>query len=250
MRLPALLLLTPLVPLSLPARAAEVTLTATPAPPAPVAAGTVNGLYPLWEQTGILHGSGGFQIGLEHAQVGLGRLQLGTQPFLDLHGTYNLQAKAALWRGEKLNVALVVGGYHFPTEAESRTVGNLNASGFTNGYAPVWLVPICLAKSLRLGERVGLHWASTLLLSMSSDPGHRFYSGGQTVMVEVAATPHWSARLHAGGEGWPVQTQAHAGLSFAYSGDHLYASAGAARRFSLEGEAANVVLFDAGLRWP
>jgi len=250
---PALQLLTPLLVLCLPAgaSAAEATLTATPVTPATgIGAGPVNGLYPLWEQTAILHRGGAFQIGYEHAQVGLGRVQLGTQPSLDLHGAYNLQAKVALWRGEKLNVALVVGGYHFPTEAEARTVGNLNASGFTNPYAPVWLVPICMAKSLRLGERVGLHWASTLLLSASDAPEHRWVSGGQTLMMEVAATPQWRARLHAGAEGWPVDAKAHAGISFGYTGHYLYASAGAARRFSFEGESSNVVLFDAGLLYP
>src|SRR5688572_9635587 len=243
---PALLLLSPLLVLFLPAGAwaTEATLTASPSAAAGRGAGAVNGLYPLWEQTAILHRSGTFQIGYEHAQVGLGRVQLGTQPILDLHGALNLQVKAALWRGEKLNVALVVEGYRFPAQAESRTVGNLNAPGATNPYAPVWLVPICMAKSLRLGERVGVHWASTLLLSASSEPEHRFISGGQTVMMEVAATSRWSARLHAGAEGWPVEAKAHAVISFAYSGDYLYASAGAARRFSFEGESGNVLLFD------
>jgi hypothetical protein len=85
------------------------------------------------------------------------------------------------------------------------------------------------------------------LLSRSSAPEHRYVSGGQTVMLDLAATPHWSARLHGGAEGWPVETRAHAGISFAYTGDHLYAAAGAARRFSLEGESSNQVLFDAGL---
>jgi hypothetical protein len=47
-----------------------------------------------------------------------------------------------------------------------------------------------------------------------------------------------------------VETKAHAGISFAYTGPYLYASAGAARRFSFEGESANQVLFDAGLLFP
>jgi hypothetical protein len=248
----ALLLLTPLVALTFPAGAlaADATISASPEPTGGTSTGPVNGLYPLWEQTAHLHRAGAFQIGYEHAQVGLGRVQLGTQPILDLHGAFNLQAKAALWRGERLNVALVVGGYHFPTAAEGRTVGNLNASGATNPYAPVWLVPLCMAKSLRLGQRVGLHWASTLLLSTSDAPEHRYVAGGQTVMMEISATPRWSARLHGGAEGWPVETKAHAGISFAYTGQYLYASAGAARRFSFEGESANQVLFDAGLLFP
>jgi hypothetical protein len=218
------------------------------AAPAAADEGAVNGLYPLWEQTAILHRAGSFQIGYEHAQVGLGPVQVGTQPILAVHGTLNLEAKVALWRGEHLALALVVGGYRLPTAAEGRTIGNLYPSGFTNPYAPVWLVPISFAKSLRFGPRVQLHWASTLLLSQSEAAEHRYLSGGQTLMLELAASPRWSARVHGGAEGWPVQTMAHAGLSFAYTGDYLYAAAGAGRRFSLlEGEASNVVMFDAGL---
>lgn len=231
------------------ARAADATVTSAPAP-VDGEAGAINGLYPLWEQTALLHRRGAFQIGYNHAQVGLGRVQVGTEPILDLHGALNLQAKVALWQGDRLKVALIVGGYRLPTAAESRTVGNLYPSTFTNPYAPVWLVPICLAKSVRFGERVALHWASTLLLSQSSEPAYRYVAGGQTLLLDLAATPGWHARLHAGAEGWPVETTAHAGLSFGYVGRYLYASLGAGRRFPLDGEPANQVLFDAGLLFP
>jgi hypothetical protein len=246
--LPALLAL---VALSLPAeaRAADAEITAGSPSPVDGEAGAINGLYPLWEQTALLHRSGAFQIGYNHAQVGLGRVQLGTEPILDLHGALNLQTKVALWRGERLKVALVIGGYRLPTAAESRTVGNLYPTGFTN-YAPVWLVPICLAKSVRLTDRLALHWASTLLLSTSSAPEHRYVAGGQTVLLDLAATPQWHVRIHGGAEGWPVQTVAHAGLSFGYVGRYVYASIGAGRRFPLDGEPANQVLFDGGLLFP
>jgi hypothetical protein len=234
--------------LARPARAADLSVEAAASTaPEGLGEGAVNGLYPLWEQTAVLHPAGTVAIGYEHAQVGLGRLQLGTNPLLDLHGTLNLEAKAALWRGPRLAVALLVSGYHLPVAAEGRTIGNLYASGFTNSYAPVWLVPISLAKSLRLGQRLALHWSSTLLLSQSPAPELRYLAGGQTVMLEAAANRQWTVRLHGGAEGWPVQTVAHAGLSFAYTAKYLYAALGAARKFSFEGESANVVMFDAGL---
>jgi len=236
--------------LTLPGRSEAADASVTASAPVEGEAAAVNGLYPLWEQTAVLHRRGAFQIGYNHAQVGLGRVQLGTEPILDLHGALNLQTKVALWRGERLKVALVVGGYRLPTAAESRTVGNLYPSGFTNPYAPVWLIPICLAKSVRLHERVALHWASTLLLSQSSAPQYRYAAGGQTLLLDLAATPQWHARIHGGAEGWPVETTAHAGLSFGYVGRYLYASLGAGRRFPLDGEPANQVLFDAGLLFP
>jgi hypothetical protein len=244
------LLLVPLLALAAPAvRAADLASDAavTTAPDDPGGGGAVNGLYPLWEGTARVHPAGSVEVGYQHAQVGLGRVQLGTQPIMDLHGAFNADAKVQLWRGSRLQVALTLGGYRIPTAAEARSVGNLNPFPFTNPYAPVWLFPVTLAKSLRLERWLTLHWASTLLFSQSAAPEHRYVSGGQTLMLEAAAGPHWSARLHAGAEGWPVQTQAHAGLSFAYTGKYAFVAAGVARRFAFDGEAANLILLDGGL---
>jgi hypothetical protein len=240
-----------LVAVAAPARAADAPGVAEAAGVTAVGeAAPVEGLYPLWEQTAALYGAGGFAIGYGHAGVGLGLVQLGTQPILDLHGALNLQAKVALLRRSRFAIALVLGAYHFPTAAEGRTVGNLNPTGFSNPYAPVWLFPVALAKSARFGDRLSLHWTSTLLLSRSQAPEQRYLSGGQTLLVELRASPHWAARVHGGIEGWPVETQAHAGLSFGYSSTHLMAAAGVARRFSFEGESANMVLLDGGLLFP
>jgi hypothetical protein len=227
----------------------EIAVATSPAPdPGGGDSGAINGLFPLWEQTALLHPAGTAEVGYGHAQIGLGRLQLGTQPILDAHQAFNLDAKVALWRGPRLSVALLVGATRFPTAAERNTVGNLNPTGFTDPYAPVWLVPITLAKSLRIGTRFALHWASTLLVSQSSDPALRYLSGGQAFMFEAAASPQWSARLHLGAEGWPVQTSAHAGVSVAYTGKHVFGSVGVGRRLDLEdGEGANTVMFDGGL---
>src|SRR5262245_15201686 len=72
--------------------------------PAPAEAGSeagdalaINGLLPLWEQTAAVHGPGAGQVGYGHAQLGFGSAQVGTQPFLDLYGTLNAQAKVVLW---------------------------------------------------------------------------------------------------------------------------------------------------------
>jgi hypothetical protein len=233
--------------LSAPAAGADLTVEAAPGPPA---VGPVEGLYPLWEQTAALYESWGFAIGYAHAGVGLGPVQLGTQPILDLHGALNLQVKVALWRRASFQVALVLGGYRFPTAAEGRTVGNLHPSGFSNPYAPVWLFPLALAKSVRLGDRLSIHWASTVLISRSETAEQQYVSGGQTLLFEVRASPQWAARVHTGVEGWPVEAQAHVGFSFGYTGAHLTAAAGVARRFSFEGESANMVLLDGGLLFP
>jgi hypothetical protein len=226
----------------------DLSVAATPAPDPAAGTGAVDGLYPIWEQTAILQPARTVELGYAHAQIGLGRLQLGTQPILDAHGAFNAEAKVALWRGPRLNVALLVGAYHFPQNAQDATVGNLNPTGFDDKFAPVWLVPITVAKSLRLGMRFALHWASTLLVSESADPALRYVTGGQSFMFEAAASPQWSARLHLGAEGWPVQTMVHAGASIAYTGKYVFGTVGVGRRFDLDaGEGANLVMLDGGL---
>ncbi len=208
---------------------------------------TVNGLYPLWEHTGVVHPAGRYQIGYAHAQLGLGRVQVATQPFLDLYGTWNAQAKVALWRGDRIRAAFVSGAYRLPTAAEDRLIGKLHAPGFSNPYAPVWLFPIALAKSVSVSSRIALHWSSTLLISHGELAADRHSSAGQVFFAEARAGKAWAARLHAGIEGLGVQGQGHVGVSFAYRGETVYLEAGAARRATFEGEQSNLVMFDAGL---
>lgn len=208
---------------------------------------TVNGLYPIWEQTGVLHGQGEYQIGYGHAQIGLGRVQVATQPFLDVYGTWNLQGKVALWRGEWVRSALWAGVYRLPTDAEDLMIGNLRAPGFSNPYAPVWLLPMSNAHSIALTARINLHVATTVLLSYGELAGDRHVSFGKTLLLEARASRRWWARLHAGAEGIGVQGMAHLGMSFVYRGGVVFAEAGAARRVTFEGEQSNLLMLDAGL---
>lgn len=206
---------------------------------------TVNGLYPLWEHTGVLHNAGAVQLGHQQAQVGMGFAQLSTQPFLDLYGTLNLQAKVAVLMRERLKVAVVAGIYRIPTNAQSRMFGNLNATGLVNPYGPLYLAPLSLAKSVLLSQRWALHWASTLLVASGED--QRYVSGGQALLVEAIANAHWRARLHAGVEGINVQGQGHAALSFAYRGDVVRLEAGGGQRILFTGERSTFVMFDGAL---
>jgi hypothetical protein len=215
--------------------------------PEPEAAATVEGLYPLWEYTGRTHASGTGQIGYGHAAWALGPVQLGTQPFLDLYGTLNLQAKAALVRGERTWLALQAGAYFIPTEAPNHTIGQLHAPRY-DSYAPVTLVPIALAATWQPTPRARLHAATTLLVSRSPDPQHRNVSAGEALLAELLASPRWSARLHAGIEGVGVAAQAHAGLSFAYCARSLQLQAGYARTLPLRGSAGDgTIMFDGAL---
>ena len=180
--------------------------------------GSVNGVLPIWEQTAILHRGGGGQVGYGHAQLGLGRVQLGTQPFLDLHGTLNLQVKLALLRRGAHHTALVLGAYRLPAAAEGRTLGELHRSGFTNPYGPLRLFPVAVAHSWAVAERLDIHSTLTTLFRHAEDPAQRRTSVGAATMIEARASRRWSARLHAGYWGVGVEPQAHLGLSFAYPG--------------------------------
>lgn len=213
---------------------------------AAAAEGTVNGLYPLWEQTGDLHEAGTLQIGFLHAQLGLGPVQVGTQPFLDLYGTANAQAKLALWRGQRLRLALVPGWYRVPAAAQARAIGNLRTVKLYNPYGPVTLVPVALAASLLLSPRLRIHAAGSVLGQWADDARDRMASAGAAALLELRANARWAAMVHAGVEGVPVTRQTHAGLSFAYRLRHLDLRLGYARRFE-DGESSGVLLFDGAL---
>jgi hypothetical protein len=229
------------------AGALEQTPTKTLAPAEPEAPPTIEGLYPLWEYTGRTHASGTGQIGYGHAAWALGPVQLGTQPFLDLYGTLNLQAKVAVAQGERTWLAFQAGAYRIPTEAPNHTIGQLHAPRY-DSYAPVTLLPLALAATWQPSARARLHAATTVLVSRSPDPQHRNVSVGEALLAELLASPRWAARLHAGLEGVGVAAQAHAGLSFAYTNRFLQLQAGYARTLPLRGSAGDgTIMFDGAL---
>lgn len=208
---------------------------------------TVHGLFPLWEHTGVLQSSGGFQIGYNHAHWAYGPAQISTQPFLDLYGVLNAQAKLSVLNAARLKVALIAGVYRLPTNAQGRMLGNLNPTGFVNLYSPVFVAPLSLAKSIALGKKWAVHWASTVLAVQSAEPGLSYLAGGQSFLIEALASPSWRARIHAGIEGIGVQGQGHLGMSFAYLGDVVFLAAGAGQRLTFSGERSTFLMFDGGL---
>jgi hypothetical protein len=213
-------------------------------------AASVEGLYPLWEQTGSLDAPGAARVGWGHAAVGLGPVALSTQPFLDIYGTANLSAKVRLYRGTRVDAALVVGGYRIPSAAESSGIGSLDMSTFADPFAPVWLLPVSAAVTALLTPRLHLHLTATMLTARSPEASYQSLTGGVAGFCEWFASPTWSARVHAGSEGWPTTPQTHAGLSFALHTKHVALSAGYARRFDPGGTTDNVFLWDAGLLFP
>jgi hypothetical protein len=211
---------------------------------------TVNGLYPLWEQTALLHPQGTVELGYQHAQVGVGPVQIGTSPYLDLYGTYNLDLKLRLLAGRSTALALAIAGFRVPTQAQSRSIGNVHAIGLANPYDPVWVLPVSLAVSQVLSPRLHLHANATVLTTHTAAAQGTQVSFGQAAILEMRASAAWRAFLHAGVEGLHVEPQGHLGLSFGYRGRHVMAAAGYARRMSFSGESAHVFLFDGGLLFP
>ena len=205
---------------------------------------------PLWEQTAVLHRGGGGQIGYGHAQLGLGPVQVGTQPFLDLQRTWNAQLKLALLESGPHRTALVAGAYLLPAAAEDRAVGELHRSGFGNPYTALRLFPVAVAHSWQLTERLQVHSALTTLFRHADDPRERGTSLGAATMIEARTGERWSARLHAGTWGLGVESQAHLGLSFAYQSEHVMLAAGYARQASFSGESRGQLLVDGALLFP
>src|SRR5262245_23844527 len=67
------------------AAGADVSTTSVAHPSEPDPAPAPYGLYPIWEETGAVESSLSARVGFGHAQVALGPVTIGTQPFLDLY---------------------------------------------------------------------------------------------------------------------------------------------------------------------
>lgn len=225
---------------------AAVTEPEPEAPPPPA----VYGLFPLWEQTGTVEASGAARVGMRNAQVGVGPLTVGTDPYLDLYGTLNAGAKLGLLRRGRVRVALQTGYYRVPTAAETRGIGNLHASGFANPYAPVSLVPVAAGATFLALPQLHLHASATVLQTLSSEAESRTLTAGLSSWVEWWATRTRSVRLHAGVEGWPTGTQEHVGISFAWQTRYTALQAGYARRIASEGTSSNSIMFDGAVLFP
>jgi hypothetical protein len=211
----------------------------------------VNGLYPLWEQTAVLHPRGTGQVGYGHAQLGTGRVQLGTQPFANLYGTWNAQVKVGLYSGPAHRFAATAGAYRVPQAAEARMIGDLHRAGFANPYAPVGLFPIALAHSFTATPRLTVHTAGTGLLTTTlattSATNLVSTSFGLATLLDWRTTARTAARVHAGVRGIGVDTAAHLGLSFGVTTPRFLASAGYIRSAAASGESRGDFLFDVGL---
>jgi hypothetical protein len=209
-----------------------------------------NGVLPLWEHTGVVEESGAAQVGWARADVGVGPLTIGTQPFLDLFGTWNLTGKLGLVRKGRLRLALDTGWYRVPTAAQSRGLGNLHAGAFSNPYAPVTLVPMALAATYLVKPRLHVHASATVVKTLSDAPELTTLTAGLAGWVEWFASEHRSVRLHAGVDAYPTDPQAHLGISFGWRYRHVALQAGYARRFAADGTSDGAIMFDTALLFP
>jgi hypothetical protein len=227
---------------------------ASPALPAPDGADgpppAVYGLYPLWEHTGAVDAHGAARVGLRRAQVTLWRLTLATDPYLDLYGTLNAGLKVGIVREGRLRLAVQVDTYRVPTAAETRGIGNLHAGAFSNPYSPMSLLPVSAAVTWLVGPALHVHASATWLPTLSETASQQTSTAGVTTWVEWFASSSYSARLHAGAEGWPAATQEHVGFSLGYRSKHVALQGGYARRFAPEGTSAHTVMFDGALLFP
>jgi hypothetical protein len=227
-------------------------VAAQPPPPTPAddPPPAVYGLFPLWEHTGAVEDSGAARVGMRHTQVGIGPVTVGTDPYLDLYGTLNANAKLGIVRRGPVRLAVQAAWLRVPTAAETRGIGNLHAGSFANPYAPVTLLPVAAAVTLLAARRLHLHASATVLQTLSTVSELQTTTGGVAAWVEWWTPAGRSVRFHAGAEGWPVAAQQHVGMSFGWRMRYMALQAGYARRFAPEGTAANTIMFDGAVVFP
>ena len=234
--------------------AAQPPAAAPAAPPAPAPDDpppAVYGLFPLWEHTGAVEDSGAARVGMRHTQVGIGPVTVGTDPYLDLYGTLNANAKLGIVRRGPLRLAVQAAWLRVPTAAETRGIGNLHAGSFANPYAPVTLLPVAAAVTLLAARRLHLHASATLLQTLSTVPraaDDDRRRGGLGRMVDARGTERAvPRRRRRAGRRRRKSTSASrsAGACATWR-----CRPGYARRFAPEGTAANTIMFDGAVVFP
>lgn len=172
---------------------------AEPAATRPLPTLAANGLYPLWEGTGDVHGHRHGVVALRDVQLGLGGWgQLGSQPLEFVFRTPNAQLKLALWRGERWRWALQAGCYALLPGAGEAFLSPTYAATLRNQDFSVFALPLQLATSWRAAPWLQLHHTLTALTVAGQPPVQPRLTVGNFLTAELLALRHHGFYLHLG----------------------------------------------------
>ncbi len=160
-----------------------------------------SGLYPLWEDTGLLMGAREFYLGTDEVGGGLGdALQLSINPDEYIHRAPNVAIKLRLVEGEDVTVAWRSTVLLLFQNAHTRFLTHNFTSRYANPRGDTMLFPNALSLSWHAAPLLRLHASTTLLPMLTMRKKHRslHVAAGASVMGELAFVTGASLILHLG----------------------------------------------------
>lgn len=180
-----------------------------------------NGLYPIWENNGLVLGHQQATLGLNHVQLGVGDVvHFGVKPATLALRIPNLHAKVALFDTGEVAVAAQLAGYLVLPGAGEQFFSDQYAAPFAN-ETPVLALPLSLGVTWRLTDWLNVHNTTTGLGVFASAPVENRATFGDFLTVEMMINPRHSLFVHAGEVGVWDHKFAVAGGSYRYRYDPM-----------------------------
>jgi len=206
----------------------------------------VDGMYPLWENTGYTLSFKQARLALFQSSVGIGpHLQLSIRPWSFAMRAPNIAFKYGVYNRGTLHFAVHAGLYVLLPNANNAFYSAQYAARIKNTDSTVMVVPLGSSLTWEATQWLRVHNTLTLL-GVFADPYKDQITVGHFVRAEFKPTEHHSLFLHAGEVGFWAHDMFVTGLSYRFNYKAFNVGAGYFYRFSKDG-AQGQPLFDIGI---
>jgi hypothetical protein len=224
---------------------AEITVS-EPTPYKAAGTDVVEGLYPLWENTGYTLTFKQARLAVFQLSVGAGpNLQLSVRPWSFAMRAPNFLLKYGVYKQGTLNVAVHAGLYAILRNANNAFYSAQYASRLKNADSLVMAIPLGASISWEATSWLRVHNTLTLL-GLFSDEFKDRLTVGDFVSAEFKPTDRHALFLHVGEVGFWAHDMTVIGLSYRYNYKWFNVRVGYYYRFSQDG-AQGQPLFDIGV---
>jgi hypothetical protein len=207
----------------------------------------VSGLYPLWEDTGVILGHREAQVGWAFAGVGLlDRAQVGARLSSFVVRVPNLGVKVSLLRRPWLDVAARAAAFVYLPGATSSFTSENYSPAWENRDFTVVAAPLSLVTTVRPAPWFAIHHTATALATIAGGPVDDGVTVGNYVSAEVSGWRRHAFALHGGELGLWDHEQWLFGASYRLSLGWFRASCGYVYRKS-DGGVQGQPLIDVGV---
>ncbi|MCC6750608.1 MAG: hypothetical protein IT371_23305 [Deltaproteobacteria bacterium] len=206
-----------------------------------------NGLYPIWEDNGLLLGHRHFVLSYRQAQFGiLDAIQVGVKPSELIFRVPNVHAKVSLYRRRTLSLTAQVALFVVLPGASEAFVSSSYTSWLHNPNFTVFALPLSLSATWKVTKWLAAHNTLTVLNTMGDAPVQGGVTVGNYLSLEFLAFKYHGFFLHGGEVGFWDHNFGVFGASYRFHYRWFEARIGYVYRASVDGLQGQP-LFDVGL---